>query len=165
MAKEVFYVRNRRPNTVRFTFEGARLELKHRGHREDSISLPSDAKADPTIARWLRQGVLEEISREAFNKLASRRIDVTPNEYLNRPVRSQKGWAAPLVSADGDATNSLTQIPERNTSINATPSVEWAGELMSTDEELEEFLPDIEEQQNYPSRHREDAEAQRGRGY
>ena len=164
---KTLFVRNRRPNRVVFSYAGARYTLERRGAREDSVSLPAEAANDPLVGRWLKQGILEKINRESFMRLASRTVDTRTSEFLKRhPMRTpgSPGELA-LSPADADTTRSLTQVTDGNVHKSASPNLEWAGELMSTEEELDEFLPDQEEGRNYPSKHRDDDSERRQMGY
>jgi len=158
-AEDTLFVRNGRPNGIVFHFDGVRYKLEHRGHRQDSVALPIDAASDGQISRWLQIGQLEKISRDSFMKLGSRTVDVLPNEYLKRPMREGRGVETPLRRADSDTTGSLSVVDDGDVSrtVNSTLSQKWAGDLMSTEEELDS--PEFANQQtqpNYPSRHRED---------
>jgi hypothetical protein len=159
--EDTIYVRNRRPNTVVFSHDGIRYSLDRRGSRADSVSLPADATNNSTISRWLKTGILEKITKDSFMQLAARKVDVEPNPYLKRPVRSQSKGELQMGPAEADTTRSLTQITDVGVHKAASPNVEWAGDLMTTEEELEDFIPDIEDQQNYPSKHREEDVARR----
>ena len=70
-----FYVRNWRPNRVVFKYSGLKYVLERRGDRQDTTALPLDAKSDPTIARWLKVNILEDITKDEFIELASRTSD------------------------------------------------------------------------------------------
>lgn len=76
---ETVYVRNLRPNRVVLLHAGLRVTLERRGSREDTTSLPADALNEPTIARWLRASMIEEISKEDFMNLAARTDAFDPN--------------------------------------------------------------------------------------
>lgn len=157
------YVRNGRPNRVIFHFNGMRYRLEHRGHRQDSTSLPIDAANDPEVSRWLKIGQLEQISKDAFMKLGARQVDVLPNEYLQRKIRNTAKGEVAMHPAEADTTRSLTQINEKEVQKQANPSSKWAGDLMSTDEELETF--DYSDSGNqYPSKYR-DEEVRQAMGY
>jgi len=148
------YVRNARPNRVAFTYDNLRYKLERRGSREDTTSLPADAQSDPILARWLKGGVLEKITRESFIQLAKRTVDVEPRYFLKRKTGKDRGVV--MSPAEGDATKSLTQLAEKDVRVAANPGLEWAGELMTTEEELETMTDEELERQNYPSRHRSD---------
>lgn len=76
---ETIYLRNLRPNRVIVTYADLRVPLERRGAREDTTSMPADARNEPTIARWLRSGIIEEISKESFLTLAARTDAYDPN--------------------------------------------------------------------------------------
>lgn len=166
----LIYVRNARPNKVIFHYNDVRYVLEHRGHRQDSYSLPAEAERDGQISRWLQQGQLEKITKEAFMKLASRTVDVLPNEFLRQPMRTGRGSGAgvvPMVNADADSTRSHTQVKDVDVFrvVREGSSAQWGGDLMSTEEELEspEFINQQQKSaNNYPSKNREDT---RERGY
>lgn len=160
--EDTIYVRNARPNARVLRFAGIRYLLGHRGSLTDSAALPAEARQDSTIARWLQNRDLEEISRQSFTKLASRTVDVMPNAFLKRSLRDKGGHDTPLVPAEGDTTGMRTQVDPRaiNAQINESLTPKWAGELMTTEEELEEMVVE-DTHANYPSRHRGDEEARR----
>jgi hypothetical protein len=167
MAKkdDALFVRNGRPNKVVFHYNGVRYPLEHRGNRNDSTSLPADAETDPQVSRWLRNGQLEKISRDAFMKLGTRKVDVLPNEFLKRPVRTGKGVGVEMIAAEADTTRSKTQLNDKDVigTVRENVTPKWAGDLMSTEEELESM--DFSAQQaDYPSKHRGDND-NRQRGY
>jgi hypothetical protein len=164
MAKEdTLYVRNGRPNRVVFHFNGMRYRLEHRGHRQDSTSLPIEAANDPEVSRWMKIGQLEKISKDAFMKLGARQVDVLPNEYLQRKIRNTAKGEVVMIPAEADATRSLTQINEKDIGKSANPAPKWAGELMSTDEEIE-TLDYSQAENQYPSKYRDD-DQRREMGY
>jgi len=76
---DAVYLRNMRPNRVVLQHAGLRVVLERRGSREDSVSLPAEALQNATIARWLRGGMIEQISKDAFLDLASRVDAYDPN--------------------------------------------------------------------------------------
>jgi hypothetical protein len=156
MAREdTLYVRNRRPNGLVLNYAGTRHLLEHRGHRADSTALPAEAANDATISRFLKQGYLEKISRDAFMKLGARTVDVRPNEFLTSNVgKNQSG--VPMVAADADTTRTPSVLTDKAIHDAADPSPKWAGELMSTEEELEVYDYDSQSSQaNYPSKNRD----------
>lgn len=157
---DTLYVRNGRPNRVVFYYAGTRTGLERRGSREDSTSLPAEASNDPTVSRFLKQGILEKISREAFMKLGARQIDIEPAQFLKRPVRDGKRADVLMHPADADTTRSPSSLRDADVRKAAVPNLEWQGELMTTAEELEEMDYDAP-QHNYPSHHRDDEEARR----
>jgi len=83
MANDTVYIRNLRPNRVVLQYAGLRVVLERRGSREDTASFPADALSDPTIARWLRQDRVEQISKDQFLDLSGRTDAFDPN---NRSV-------------------------------------------------------------------------------
>jgi len=139
--------------------------LEHRGNRQDSAALPKDAANEPIVVRWLQSGQLEKISRDAFMRLGTRTVDTLPNEFLKRDVRKQNARDVDMKPADGDTTKTLTQVDEGDVhkTVRARLRPEWAGDLMSTDEELED-MQDVQKHQSYPSHHR-DSDARRQMGY
>jgi hypothetical protein len=171
MSKEnLVYLRNARPNKIVFHYADNRIPLEHRGHRQDSVALPSDALEDATISRWVKQGQLEKISKEAYMQLGARTVDVLPNEYLSQPMRTGRGQGAgnvPMQPAEADSNKGLTQLKDTDVfkSVREGVSPKWGGDLMSTEEELEssEYINKQSEQSsNYPSKNREDT---RERGF
>jgi hypothetical protein len=174
--EDALYVRNGRPNMIVFTVAGVRYALQHRGNRQDSVALPLEAANDTTISRWLKIGQLEKISKDSFMALGARTVDVLPNEYLKRPVRglnkSDGNLDVPMVVADKaggkeqNTAGTLTHIKDGDVQkqVREGVSAKWAGDLMSTEEELEEFTPEHEAEANYPSHHRGD-DARKQMGY
>ena len=159
------YLRNKRPNGVVFHFDGIRYKLEHRGHRQDSVAVPAEALQDGQINRWVQLGQLEKISKESFMKLGQRTVDVLPNEFLKRSMREGRGIEVPMRKADSDTTGSLSVVEEGDVTrvVRDHVSPKWAGDVMSTDEEIEEYGYDNQnEQQNYPSRHRDGDTRERG---
>ena len=162
--KDLIYVRNARPNKVVFHFDGTRYPLEHRGHRGDSTALPAEAAQDSLISRWIQQGQLEKISKEAFMQLGARTIDVLPNEYLAQPMRAGRGAGAgvvPMVNAESDTSKGLSQLRDADVfkQVREGVSPKWGGDLMSTEEEIES--PEFTNAQdraknNYPSKNRDD---------
>lgn len=71
MADQIF-VRNGRSNVLVVRFGDIRVPLGRRGSRDDTLSLPTEAKNDPILSRWLKEGKLEEISSDDFFRLAGR---------------------------------------------------------------------------------------------
>lgn len=163
---DALYVRNGHPNRVVINYQGTRFPLEHRGNRKDSIALPKAAENDHDIARWLKNGTLERISRDAFMKLGARKVDVLPNEYLKRNVRDPRRADVVMHPAEADATRSPTQVNDGDVhkSVRENLKPEWAGDLMSTEEELEVFDPHGDMADDYPSKHRDDG-VRRAMGY
>jgi hypothetical protein len=164
--EDTLYVRNGKPNRTVFHFNNVRYLLEHRGNRADSVSVPIEALSDPLISRWLKNGQLERISKESFMRLNARKVDVLPNTYLKRhEMRSGNAWGVPMEHADADATRSKTQIPDKEVhkTVREKLTPQWAGDLMSTEEELE-TLDLTQEHLSYPSKHRDDSE-RRQMGY
>lgn len=158
--EDTLYLRNKRPNRIVFHYAGSRYPLAHRGHREDSVALPIDALGDQNVTRWINVGQLEKITQEEFIALGRRRVDVLPNDYIKRPVRGNRTSGVPMVPTSGDSGDVTSGDVHSN--IRKTVSAEWAGDLMTTEEELEEFNYDHQDPQtNYPSKHRGNEEAER----
>lgn len=158
--EETVFIRNRRPNIVVINYAGQRFALQRRGHREDSVSLPADALNDTTISKFLKQGRLEKISQDSFMRLGARQIDIEANQYLKRPMRDSKHTDLIMYPADSDTTRSPSSIRDADIRKSGTPNLEWSGDLMTTEEELEEMDYSAPEQ-NYPSHHRDNDEAVR----
>lgn len=157
------YVRNARPNTFVFYVNGIRYSLKHRGNREDSTSLPTEARTDGNVRRYLTSGHLEEISQDAFMALGKRTVDVRPTEFLKRsPVRDTGvGKGVPLTPAEADGARGLTQVKDTDAhkAVRESTQLEWAGDLMSTEEELDTYDYSKPET-HYPSHHRDEDQRQ-----
>src|SRR6476469_9507426 len=105
---DTVYLRNNRPNRVVLTHAGLRVVLERRGSREDSVSLPAEALQDSTTARWLRAGMVEQISKDAFLDLAARTDAYDPNmrseneplivsDIRNRDIPLSEDKATPTV--------------------------------------------------------------------
>jgi hypothetical protein len=157
---DTLYVRNGRPNILVIHFDGNRIPLGRRGARDDSTSLRGEAANDPTISRFLKQGLLEKISRDSFMKLGARQIDIEPNQFLKRQVRDGRTADVIMHPAEADTTRSASTLRDVDIRKAATPKLEWSGDLMSTEEELEEMDYSAPEH-NYPSHHRDSDEAVR----
>lgn len=164
-SEKTIYVRNARPNRVVFHYAGTRYMLEHRGNRQDSVALPSEAQNDPQIMRWIQNNQLERITRDSFMKLTTRQIDTLPNEFLDRAVRKSNARDVALHPAEADTTRTLTQVNDGDVqkAVRDRLSPKWAGELMTTDEELED-LQETNAALNYPSKHR-DSDTRRAMGY
>lgn len=157
-AKETtLYLRNARPNRIVFNYDGVRYRLEHRGNRADSVALSIKAKDDPEILRWIRIGQLEEIGKEAFMQLGKRAIDVLPNEFLKRDVRNNKSADLSLMQNKDDASGSKLDVDPKEVTkkINDNSRPQWAGDLMTTEEELESGSFEYQSTDSYPSRHRD----------
>lgn len=98
-------------------------------------------------------------------KLGARTVDVLPNEYLRRDVRSPRAYDVNMRPADADTTKSLTQVDEKDVhkAVRDHSTPKWAGDLMSTEEELED-MDFTHDHQQYPSHHRDD-DVRRQMGY
>jgi hypothetical protein len=154
----IVYLRNARPNQVIFHYDGLRYKLEHRGNRNDTVALPAGALNDRDISRWVQVKQLEVISKDSFVKLATRTVDILPNEFLQQPIRRGKGVEVPMVRAEGDISGTKTQIVEADAmkTVKNTITPKWGGDLMSTEEELDSGdFQNAQTEPNYPSRHRE----------
>ena len=162
---KTLYVRNGRPNRIVFHAGGVRYMLEHRGNRQDSAALPADAAQEPQVVRWLQSGQLEKISRESFMALGARQVDTLPNEFLKRDVRATNAHDVKMKPAEADATKTLSQVDEGDVhkTVRNRLRPEWAGDLMTTEEELE-TLDITQKHQAYPSKHRDDG-VRRQMGY
>jgi len=163
------YLRNGRPNSVVFHFQGVRYKLEHRGHRQDSVAVPAEALNDGNISRWIKIGQLEKITRDSFMTLGARTVDILPNEFLAQPMRTSRNGGAgavPMEKAEADTAGTLTQIKDADVfkTVREGVSPKWGGDLLSTEEELEssEFVNAQTTTNNYPSKNREDT---RERGF
>ena len=155
--EDTLYVRNARPNMLIFKFDDVRYVLQHRGNRADSVALPITAEKDNLIARWLKNGQLEKINQKSFMALGKRSVDVLPNEFLKRDVRNNKASDLKLVeNKDETSGGKIDIVPsEAVKTVDRVSRPEWAGELMTTEEELDTFnyegnSPDT----SYPSKNR-----------
>ncbi len=165
------YIRNARPNRVVFHYNGVRYLLEHRGNRQDSVALPAEAANDQSVSRWLQIGQLEKVSKESFMKLGARTVDVLPNEFLARGLRQPRGGEVQLVNAtvagaqEQDTTGARTHIADGDVhkTVREKLSPKWAGDIMTTEEELE-TMDFSTETANYPSKNRDSGE-RRQMGY
>lgn len=129
---EVLYVRNTRPNAVLVKHNGIKYTVERRGSREDTVTLPADAKDDPTVANFLQKGILEEISKEAFMRLGERSEGRAAfalkksGEEVNLP-HSGETAREPFVLAD--------KVIDESKYLR-TPRPEFAERVPSTAEEL-----------------------------
>lgn len=123
---ETIYVRNMRPNRVILLYAGLRVVLERRGAREDTTSLPADAKNDPTILRWLRAGMIEEISKEDFlNIMASTDAFDPANRDPNEPpVQSNVRREAVPMSPDNSSTPTIIDTDKIDKSL-LTPRIDY----------------------------------------
>ena len=137
---ELLYVRNARPNILIVKFAGAKFPLERRGNREDSVALPVDAKNDPIVGRFIRQGFLEEISKEAFMELGLRTED--------KPYALRTGTTLEKDLPMNDPFNPQpTLISNKDITETAhlrSPNPEFAGKIPSTDEELGFVKPELD---------------------
>lgn len=128
MANNVLYVRNLRPNRVVLTHAGLRVVLERRGSREDTTSLPEDARNEPIIARWLRAGMIEEVTKEDFLDLAARSDAFDPNlraenEPLTKSLRDPRTPGLPM-SHDNSATPTVIDT-DKIDKTKLSPQLEW----------------------------------------
>ena len=148
MASDIVYVRNNRPNAVLIRVDGIKYTVERRGSREDSAALPGDWKNKPPVSTFLMQGVLEEISKDAFMALGSR-PEETIVEERGRPKRVPGPTDIPLVERSADDVNIPINNPEesrepyiiteadlRNTTKLRSPNPAFAGEVRSTEEDI-----------------------------
>jgi hypothetical protein len=155
--EDTLYLRNARPNRVVFKYADVRYVLEHRGNRQDTVALPIEAEKDTLISRWLIAQQLEKITKDQFHKLATRSVDLLPNQFLKRSVRDNRAGDIKLVKAEGDGSGTLTAIDQKQVHSGVTQNArpEWGGDLMSTEEELEDGQFDqVVTNTNYPSKHR-----------
>jgi len=160
MAKnDTVFLRNKRPNAIVFHYAGTRVPLAHRGNRADSVALPAEALEDAQVSRWIQVGQLEKISQEDYISLQKRRIDVLPNEFLKQSNIRNQGAAqtgVPLEKTGADTGN----VDQKDViaDVRDRVSPKWAGDLMTTEEELEVYdYTKNEESANYPSKYRDEA--------
>jgi len=135
---DTLFVRNNRPNRVILKLNGLRHILERRGTREDSVALPLDqANRDPVIQRWLKEGRLEEISRDQFMNLASAEVKATGasgREGFN--VHSPTDYTVPMESETQSRTPYVVHyedefdVPaeQRATKDQRVPSLEYVND-------------------------------------
>lgn len=128
-----------RPNRLSFRYAGLKYILERRGAREDSTALPVDARTNPTILRWMKMGVLEEITQEDYIELSVRITDEDIRENL------AKAFKPNLPMGDYNAEIDMKMpyvIPkahlddEKFKQENMSPRIEWTKPPISTSEEL-----------------------------
>lgn len=131
---DTVYLRNRRPNRVVLTHAGLRVVLERRGSREDSVSLPGEALQDATIARWLRAGMIEQISKDSFLELASRTDAFDPNyRDENEPSIQTDIRHAELPMSQDPRTPTVIDTDKIDRSL-LTPRVEYVNEPDPTED-------------------------------
>jgi len=144
-----FYVRNWRPNSVMFRYSGLKYVLERRGDRQDTAALPVDARGNPTVTRWLRSGILEEITKDDFVELAAR---VTDGPFAQ--LRSRlKEFDLPIEERTGaQPTTIKTELLDNKEwkDSHLSPSLKYMTEPLATsveiaksraESELEEIAP------------------------
>lgn len=122
---DTVYLRNNRPNRVVLTHAGLRVVLERRGSREDSVSFPAASLQDATTARWLRAGIIEQISKDAFLDLAARIDAYDPNvRSENEPtiVSDIRDRDLPLI--DDKTTPNIIDTDKIDRTL-LSPSIEW----------------------------------------
>jgi hypothetical protein len=145
--EDAIYVRNTRPVGVVLKLgKDIRYNLAYRGHRQDAIALPAEAANDREIARWLGEGRLEQISKEAYVRLAKRQMD--------QPRPDQTVGTSVNIKINPEDHRRPTIGAERDFKTNSTPTVRLAGDLLSTEEELELLEIQGGQDVNYPSKYR-----------
>lgn len=146
---DILYVRNRRPNAVLIRVDGIKYTVERRGSREDSAALPAAWRDDPSVQTFLNQGVLEEISKDAFMTLGSRPED-TIVEERGRPKRVPGTTELQLKDKRGeDEVNIPINNPEtsrepyiiteadlRKSTPLRSPNPQFASEVPSTSDDL-----------------------------
>lgn len=137
---DVLYVRNGRPNRLIIKHAGLKYLLERRGSREDTASLPVEAENDPVVARFLRTGYLEKVSKEAFMTLNAR--DEDQSYELN--VRKAKDVEVPMGHAASQTPTVIADKDLQDTAHLRTPDLQFAKNV-STDVELGFAQPEGEE--------------------
>jgi hypothetical protein len=146
---DILYVRNMRPNAVLIRVDGIKYTVERRGSREDSAALPAAWRDDPSVQTFLNQGILEEISKDAFMTLGSRPED-TIVEERGRPKRVPGPTELQLKDKRGeDEVNIPINNPEtsrepyiiteadlRRSTPDRSPQPKFADEVRSTSEDL-----------------------------
>lgn len=148
MASDILYVRNRRPNAVLVRVDGIKYTVERRGSREDSAALPGAWRDDPGVAAFLHQGILEEISKDAFMALGSRPEDTIVEDKQGRARKVPGPTDLPLVERAANEINVpinpddhrqptvITDETLRKTAKLRSPNPEFAGVIPSTAEDL-----------------------------
>jgi hypothetical protein len=147
MSNDILYIRNNRPNAVLVRVDGIKYTVERRGSREDSAALPGDWRNKPPVSTFLHQGILEEISKDAFMQLGSR-PEETIVEERGRPKRIPGPTDLPLLERAANEVNIpinpddhrqptvITDEDLRKTMKLRSPNPEFAGEVPSTAEDL-----------------------------
>lgn len=148
MASDILYVRNRRPNAVLVRVDGIKYTVERRGSREDSAALPGAWRSDPGVSAFLHQGILEEISKDAFMALGSRPEDTIVEDRQGRAKKVPGPTDLPLVERSANEVNVpinpddhrqptvITDETLRKTAYLRSPNPEFEGEIPSTEEDL-----------------------------
>lgn len=130
-----FFVRNWRPNRVVFKYSGLKYVLERRGDRQDTTALPLDAKSDPTIARWLKMNILEDIEKDEFIELAARTSD-GPFAPLRSKAKEVDIPIENRTSAEPTTIKSELIDNQEWRKKHLSPSLEYMTEPESTSEEV-----------------------------
>ena len=145
---DILYVRNRRPNAVLVRVDGIKYTVERRGSREDSAALPGAWRNDPGVSAFLHQGILEEISKDAFMALGSRPEDTIVEDRQGRTRKVPGPTDLPLVERAANEVNVpinpddhrqptvITDETLRKTAKLRSPNPEFAGEIPSTADDL-----------------------------
>jgi len=136
------FIRNWHPNRLVLTYAGQRYILERRGTREDNLALPDEARKDKTVARWLSNGTLEEITQDQFMELAVRSLG---------EVTAEQGKTADLKSPARDVNIPINRPDSTTPTVIAddlfdkaagkkhmTPELTYREEPLTTEEELKE---------------------------
>ena len=133
MAGQLF-VRNMRPNATRVKFAGVAQTLTRRGTREDTTALPAEAANDPIISRFIRQGILEKLSKEAFMALGERTEDTRIPTRSHRDVAEEV--AVQMNPEDSREPFLITDESMAASKHLRSPNIEFAKPVEETDVEL-----------------------------
>jgi hypothetical protein len=146
--KMTVYVRNWRPNQLIFKHAGIKITLNRRGTRDDNVALPDEALSNTDVARFLRNGKLEQISEEAFQNLASRSEDET------MPAISKKKIERLVISKEPPKDSPLTSYPFVAQELEArqvrSPELEWETPPEPSQPEFKKAVNESEPQTNDP---------------
>jgi hypothetical protein len=137
---ETVYLRNNRPNAVLVRWNGMKFAWERRGSREDNLPVPADLLDDMTVQRFLREGILEQISKEAFFDLGQR-----TGEKPNIPLKQHTALEVniPFQPVDHREPFIITDKTIAETKPMRSPNPQFEGRVKPTDVELG-YVPDPE---------------------
>lgn len=147
MSQDIIYVRNNRPNAVLVRVDGLKYTVERRGSRDDTAALPGDWRSKPPVSTFLHQGILEEISKDAYMALGMRPEDTIIEERgrakkvpgvtdIALVERSASEVNIPINPEDHRQPTVITEENLRKTAPLRSPKPEFAGEVRTTEEDI-----------------------------